>query len=61
MAFSKGSNLGLLHCRQILYHLSHQGGPWQTCAFMYHMGKTIFSPADHTEDFDSPELEFQNP
>ena len=23
-----GSNLGLLHCRQILYHLSHQGSPW---------------------------------
>ena len=21
------SNLGLLHCRQILYHLSHQGNP----------------------------------
>ena len=21
----QGSNLGLLHCRQILYHLSHQG------------------------------------
>ena len=23
---SQGLNLGLLHCRQILYHLSHQGG-----------------------------------
>ena len=22
-----GSNLGLLHCRQILYHVSHQGSP----------------------------------
>ena len=22
---AQGSNLGLLHCRQILYHLSHQG------------------------------------
>ena len=22
-----GSNPGLLHCRQILYHLSHRGGP----------------------------------
>ena len=22
-------NLGLLHCRQILYHLSHQGSPLQ--------------------------------
>ena len=25
--FSRGSNLSLLHCRQILYHLSHQGSP----------------------------------
>ena len=24
---TQGSNLGLLHCRQILYHLSHQGSP----------------------------------
>ena len=24
---TQGSNLGLLHCRQILYHLSHQGYP----------------------------------
>ena len=24
---SQGSNLGLPHCRQILYHLSHQGSP----------------------------------
>ena len=22
---TQGSNLGFLHCRQILYHLSHQG------------------------------------
>ena len=24
---TQGSNLGLLHCEQILYHLSHQGNP----------------------------------
>ena len=24
-SFLQGSNLGLLHCRQILYHLSHEG------------------------------------
>ena len=24
---TRGSNPGLLHCRQILYHLSHQGRP----------------------------------
>ena len=26
---SQGLNLGLLLCRQILYHLSHQGSPMQ--------------------------------
>ena len=27
---TQGLNLSLLHCRQILYHLSHQGSPfWQ--------------------------------
>ena len=25
---TQGSNSGLLHCRQMLYHLSHQGNPW---------------------------------
>ena len=25
---TQGSNLGLLHCKQILYHLNHQGSPW---------------------------------
>ena len=28
---TQGSNLGLLHCRQILYHLSHQGSPIPLC------------------------------
>ena len=27
---TQGSNLGLLHCRQILYSLSHQGSPFST-------------------------------
>ena len=27
---AQGSNLGLLHCRQILYHLSHQGNDLKT-------------------------------
>ena len=26
---TQGSNPGLLHCRQILYHLKHQGSPWR--------------------------------
>ena len=25
---TKGSNLGVLYCRQILYHLSYQGSPY---------------------------------
>ena len=28
---TQGSNPGLLHCRQTLYHLSHQGSPVITC------------------------------
>ena len=27
---TQGSNLGLLHCRQILYQLSHHGSPEET-------------------------------
>ena len=25
---TQGSNSGLLHCRQVLYQLSHKGSPW---------------------------------
>ena len=28
---TQGSNRGLLHCRQMLYHLSHQGSPKKYC------------------------------
>ena len=28
---TQGSNLGFLHCRQILYHLSHKGNPKEWC------------------------------
>ena len=30
-SLTQGSNPGLLHCRQILYHLSHQGSSGQGC------------------------------
>ena len=35
---TQGSNLGLLHCRQILYPLSHQGNPllWRDIKLMMH-------------------------
>ena len=32
---TQGSNPGLLHCRQILYHLSHQRSPWQYLICLY--------------------------
>ena len=28
ISFSRGSNPGIPHCRQTLYHLSHQGSPY---------------------------------
>ena len=28
---NQGSNLGLLHCRQLLYCLNHQGSPYLVC------------------------------
>ena len=37
---NQGLNLGLLHCRQILYHLSHQGTweqNWPTCVNMVYV------------------------
>ena len=30
----QGSNLDLLHCRQTLYHLSHQGSPYVACLIL---------------------------
>ena len=46
---TQGSNPGLLHCRQIPYHLSHQG--WTSFhvpvghsdVFFGHLGKSLFS------------------
>ena len=35
---TQGSNLGLLHCRRILYQLSHQGNPY----YKYIMYKYIY-------------------
>ena len=32
---TQGSNLGLLHCRQILYHLSHQGRLWFLFLYLF--------------------------
>ena len=32
---TQGSNPDLLHCRQILYHMNHQGNPSQHCYMLY--------------------------
>ena len=32
---TQGLNLGLLHCRQILYWLSFQGSPWELFVLIY--------------------------
>ena len=32
---TQGSNPGFLHCRQILYHLSHQGSPFPVTGELY--------------------------
>ena len=39
---TQGSNLGLLHCRQILYHLSHQGSP--EIAWIFRSGELSCQP-----------------
>ena len=41
---AQGSNAGLLHCRRILYHLSHQGSPlFSSVAQLY---LTLCDPMD---------------
>ena len=39
---TQGSNLGLLHCRQTLYHLSHQGSRGSPCVI--HPYSSLCSP-----------------
>ena len=53
---TQGSNPGLLHCRQILYHLSHQGRPgileWVACPFSRESSRPsikLESPTLHME------------
>ena len=41
---TQGSNPGLLHCRQIPYHLSHQGSPPRLCLNTFKAGKFPASP-----------------
>ena len=37
----QGLNLGLLHCRQILHSLSHQGPLWFSKSSFYSLGSLV--------------------
>ena len=41
------SNLGLPHCRQILYHLSHQGSPSYKCKINHVIHTTTLYPSSY--------------
>ena len=42
------SNPGLLHCRRILYHLSHQGSPWTLEWVAYPFSREFSRPRNQT-------------
>ena len=48
---TQGSNLGLLHCRQILYCPGHQGSPQNHEAFrkQEETDNLLYSPGSHTQ------------
>ena len=46
---TQGSNPGLLHCRQILYHLSHQGKTW------FQQGEIVNLPWYYFNTFPNPQ------
>ena len=55
---TQGSNLGLPHCRQMLYCLSHQGSPNTPLAVVgYHSGLPFPSPGD----LPNPRIEPRSP
>ena len=43
---TQGSNPGLLHCRQIAYHLSHQGTPWGRMETYICMAESLCCPPE---------------
>ena len=45
---TQGLNTGLLHCRQILYSLSHQGNPWILEHVTYPFSRTSFQHTNWT-------------
>ena len=46
--FSRGSNPGLLHCRQVLYQLSHKGSPRILEWIAYPFSNRSFQPRNQT-------------
>ena len=45
---TQGSNPGILHCRQILYYLSHQESLWIQEWVVYPFSKGTFQPRNQT-------------
>ena len=45
---TQGLNPGPLHCRQILYHLSHQGSPYICTSEVAQLCLTLCNPMDYT-------------
>ena len=43
---TQGSNPGLPHCRQILYHLSHEGSPWSYSKLSFGCLKYVLNDSD---------------
>ena len=52
---TQGSNLVLLHCIQMLYHLSHQGSPNNICKITYimlhHLQSALHTLSQLCEDY----------
>ena len=46
---TQGLNLGLSYCRQMLYHLSHQGSPKYSVFNNYNLWNACFLPMSTTE------------
>ena len=49
ISFSRGSSPGLLHCRLILYQLSHQGSPRILEGVAYPFSRGSSQPRDQTQ------------
>ena len=55
-SLTQGLNLRLLHCRQILYRLSHQGSPIICCWSLKTLLTLLLLPSGQSQDSDAWEL-----